>query len=85
MQPLINVLEGTMVERLGDQQAKLAGPDSGSPSQSAERMKPGERPGDRPAIATGQKEDETVGKNPSEQEDSTQEKKKRTDKGQPEK
>ena len=84
MQPLINVLEGTMVERLGDQQAKLAGPDSGLPSQSAERMKPGERPGDRPAIATGQKEDETVGKNPSEQEDSTQEKKKRTDKGQPE-
>lgn len=36
MQPLINVLEGTVVERLGDQEAKLAGPGSELPPQSPE-------------------------------------------------
>lgn len=36
MQPLINVLEGTMVERLGDQQDRIAGRDSGLPLQSAD-------------------------------------------------
>ena len=84
MQPLINVLEGTMVERLGDQQDRISGPDSGLPPPNAGGEKPGERPGERPAVGTGQKEDEAVGKKPSEQEDGTQEKKKRTDQGQPE-
>jgi hypothetical protein len=92
MQPLINVLEGTMVERLGDQQDSMAGQSPGLPPQSADegqkagnagRKKPGDRSGDRSAVGTGQK-DGNIGKKPSKLEDSTGEEKKGTDQGQPE-
>ncbi len=45
MQPLINVLEGTVVERLGDQQANLEGPGSGLPPQSPEGGKKNKKSG----------------------------------------
>ena len=80
MQPLINVLEGTLVERLGEQQDKPAIGQGPGMRPEGER----ERPADKPEGASGQKKDKAARKKPGEEGEKAREKKKRTDQGQPE-
>ncbi len=81
MQPLINVLEGTLVEMLGNDQGRTA---AGEKGDKAARVKPGEDPDGKTAGATGKKKDNAARKKPAEQGEKAAEKKKRTEQGQPE-
>jgi hypothetical protein len=94
MQPLINVLEGTLVEKLGDQQEEPAigqsqemdpgGEEDGQLNENAGQKKPGKHSGDNPAGSTHQAQDETTGNKPSEQRGKARENKRGTDQGQSE-
>ncbi len=81
MQPLINVLEGTLVEMLGNDQGRTA---AGEKGDKAARVKPGEDPDGKTAGATGKKKDNAARKKPAERGEKATENKKRTEKGQPE-
>jgi multidrug efflux pump subunit AcrA (membrane-fusion protein) len=81
MQPLINVLEGTLVEMLGNDQGRTA---TGEKGDKAARVKPGEGPDGKTEGATGKKKDNTARKKPAERGEKAAEKKKRTEQGQPE-
>lgn len=81
MQPLINVLEGTLVEMLGNDQGRTA---AGEKGDKAARVKPGEGPDGKTAGATGKKKDNAARKKPAERGEKAAEKKKRTEQGQPE-
>ena len=62
MQPLINVLEGTMVEVLGDDR----GPAAGGKEDKAARVKQEEGPDGKTVAATGQKRENATRKKPAE-------------------
>jgi multidrug efflux pump subunit AcrA (membrane-fusion protein) len=81
MQPLINVLEGTLVEMLGNDQGRTA---AGEKGDKAARVKPGENPDGKTEGATGKKKDNAARKKPAERGEKAAEKKKRTEQGQPE-
>ncbi len=81
MQPLINVLEGTLVEMLGNDQGRTA---AGEMGDKAARIKPGEGPDGKTEGASGKKKENAARKKPAEQGEKAAEKKKRTEQGQPE-
>jgi len=94
MQPLINVLEGTLVERLGDQQAgqaagqgqgkRPAGAGEGQKKNRAAGENPGEIPAEGPEGESGQNIEKSARKIPAEQGEKAREKKKRSEQSQPE-
>jgi hypothetical protein len=94
MQPLINVLEGTLVEQLGDQQAgpgtgrglgmQPAGAGESKKKNRAAKEKPGDITAESPDGASGQVIEKPTRKKPADSGDKTREKKKRTEKSQPE-
>ena len=81
MQPLINVLEGTLVEMLGDTSGQPATAKQGDKTAKAE---PGEGHASIPGGATGKKKDNTAMKKPAERGKKAAAKKKKTEPGQPE-
>ncbi len=81
MQPLINVLEGTLVEMLGNDQGRTA---AGEKGDKAARVKPGEGTDGKTEGATGKMKENAARKKPAERGEKTAEKKKRTEQGQPE-
>ena len=81
MQPLINVLEGTLVEMLGDTQGRPAADEK---RDGAAKVKSGEGSSGRPDGTTGKKKDNAAMKKPAEQGEKAVEKKKRTEQVQPE-
>ena len=81
MQPLINVLEGTLVEMLGDTQGRPAADEK---RDGAAKVKSGEGSSGRPDGANEKKKDNAAMKKPAEQGEKAVEKKKRTEQVQPE-
>jgi membrane fusion protein (multidrug efflux system) len=79
MQPLINVLEGTLVERLGDQQEKPAV----GQGQGIQPEGTGKRTGAEPGSRPGQNRDQTAMENQVKKSETNLEKSERTDQGQP--
>ena len=91
---LINVLEGTLVEQLGDQQARTgtgqrpgmqpAGAGDGQKKNRAAREKPGEIAAENPDGESGQVKEKPARKKSADPGDKDREKKKRTKRDQPE-
>jgi hypothetical protein len=80
MQPLINVLEGTLVEILGADRD----PAAGGQGDKAAQAKREEGPGGKTAAAAGQKRESATRKKPAERGEKASQKKKRPEQGQPE-
>ena len=81
MQPLINVLEGTLVEMLGNDQGRTA---AGEKGDKAARVKPGENPDGKTEGAIGKKIENAAWKKPAVRGEIAAQMKKRTEHGQPE-
>jgi hypothetical protein len=71
MQPLINVLEGTLVEIMGDDRD----PSAGGKGDKAARVKREEGPDGKTVAATGQKRENATRKKPAERGEKAAEKK----------